>query len=278
MVSINKIPRSTTRNSSRSNAVTHSPPVSVAPSTDTSHVFSMANLTDITQSPLYMNNSDNPGLQLISIQLDGSNYDAWSAAMKIALDAKNKIRFIDGTPTRPKESHFSFRIWSRCNSMVKSWLLNSVSNQIYRSILRLNDAPNICCDLQGLFHMINLPRTFNLTQQVHDLHQGSMYLSEYFNTLQTLWDNLESYDEPDQLCICGNAAKHQLKIERSKIVKFLAGLNDSYAIIRRQIIMMKVLPSLVEVYNILDQDVVRRDSLLLQLLHLRFKSLKFLHW
>lgn len=54
--------------------------------------------------------------------------------------------------------------------------------------------------------------------------------------------------------MCGHAAALQLKAERAKIVKFLAGLNDSYGIIRRQIIMKKALPSLVEVYNILDQD------------------------
>jgi len=46
----------------------------------------------------------------------------------------------------------------------------------------------------------------------------------------------------------------QQKAEQAKIVKLLAGLNDSYAIIRRQIIAKKALPSLAEVYHILDQD------------------------
>lgn len=86
-----------------------------------------------------------------------------------------------------------------------------------------------------------------------------MSLSEYYTKLKTLWDNLESTDEPDLPCVCGNAAKIQLKAERAKIVKFLAGLNESYAIIRRQIIMKKALPSLVEIYNILDQDDSQRE-------------------
>ena len=50
--------------------------------------------------------------------------------MKIALDAKNKLAFIDGSIVRIAESHHNFRIWSRCNSMVKSWILNTVSKQI----------------------------------------------------------------------------------------------------------------------------------------------------
>ena len=201
-----------------------------------------------------LNNADHPGLSLISIQLDGPNYDDRNAVKCIALNAKNKIGFIDGTIIRPPDLDHTFRLWSRCNSMVKSWLLNSISPQIYRSILRLNDASDIWRDLHGRFHLTNLSRTFNLTQEIQDLRQGTMSLSEYYTTLKTLWDNLEGAYEPDKPFVCGNAASIQLKADRAKIVKFLAGLNESYNIIRRQIIMKKVLPSLDEIYNILDQD------------------------
>lgn len=94
-------------------------------------------------SPFHLTNGDNPGVAIISEVLDGSNYDNWKIAMNIALDAKNKIAFIDGSLIRPLESDRNFRIWSRCNSMVKSWILNSVSKQIYKSILRFNDASEI---------------------------------------------------------------------------------------------------------------------------------------
>lgn len=45
------------------------------------------------------------------------------------------------------------------------------------------------------------------------------------------------------------AARFQLKVGRARIMKFLAGLNESYEITRRQIIMKKVFPSLFDVYN-----------------------------
>ena len=144
-----------------------------------------------------MHTSDHPGLLLISIKLDGSHFDDWEAAMKIALDAKNKIGFVDGSILRPLESDLNFRVWSRCNSLVKSWILNSVSTQIYRSILRLNDATNVWRDLHRRFHMTNLPRTYNLTQEIHDLRQGSLSLSDYFTKLKTLWSSLESCEEAD---------------------------------------------------------------------------------
>lgn len=111
-------------------------------------------------SLFYLTSGDNPGLSIISENLDGTNYDNWSIAMTIALDVKNKLAFIDGSVARPLESHASFRIWSRCNSMVKSWILNSVSKQIYKSILRFNDAYEIWKDLHTRFHITNLLRSY----------------------------------------------------------------------------------------------------------------------
>lgn len=92
-------------------------------------------LSDPTQSPLFMHSADHPGLNIISLRLEETNYDDWSYAMRISLDAKNKIGFVDGSLPRPWSIDPMFRAWSRCNSMVKSWLLNAVSPQIYRSIL-----------------------------------------------------------------------------------------------------------------------------------------------
>lgn len=96
--------------------------------------------------------------------------------------------------------------------------------------------------------MSNLPRIFLLTQQIQYLCQGSMSLSNYYTQLKMLWDQLENYDEPERPCTCGKEATMQLKAKR--VVKFLAGLNKSYAVIRHQIIAKKALPSLAEVYHI----------------------------
>lgn len=252
MVSVKKIPRRSTRVANRT-APTASPAIT-GPDLQASRALIGADHAESIHSSFFMHTSDHPGLLLISIKLDGANFDDWEAAMKLGLDAKNKIGFVDGSLPRPPESDPNFCMWSRCNSLVKSWILNSVTTQIYRSILRLSDATDIWNDLHSRFHMTNLPRTYNLTQEIQDLRQGSLTHSDYYTKLKTLWSNLENCEEPDDSCVCGKAAQLQQKAERAKIVKFLAGLNESYAVIRRQIIMKKTLPSLTEVYNILDQD------------------------
>ena len=111
--------------------------------------------------------------------------------MTIILDAKKKSALIDGSLARPSNSHASFWIWSRCNSMVKFWILNSISKQIYKSILRFNDASEIWNDLSARFHITNLPRSYMLFQQIWSLQQGSMDLASYYKNLKTLRDKLD---------------------------------------------------------------------------------------
>ena len=128
--------------------------------------------------------------------------------------------------------------------MVKSWLLNSVSKQINGSILSFDDAAQIWKDIHDRFHKTNLPRTFQLVQQIQDLRQGSMDLSVYYTTLKTLWDNFDSSEVSDP-CVCCHSfncagqRQSQAKVDRSRTIKFLAGLNEKYPNICGQIITKK---------------------------------------
>ena len=72
---------------------------------------------------------DNPGSSIISEVLDDTNYCTWILAITIALDAKNKLCFVDGSLPRPPKNHPYYRTWFRWNSMVKSWILNSVTKR-----------------------------------------------------------------------------------------------------------------------------------------------------
>lgn len=112
-----------------------------------------------------MSSDDNPGVLIISEVLDGTNYSSWNIALTVALDSKNKIVFLDESlPTPSEKTHPYYRVWSRCNSMVNSWILNSVTKQIYGSILRFNDASEMWNDLMVHFHIISQSRSYQITQ------------------------------------------------------------------------------------------------------------------
>lgn len=112
-------------------------------------------LFNITHSPFHLTNSDNSGLSIVSEVLDGKKYDNWCIVMTKVLDEKNKFMCINGSIARPIYFHHSFRIWSQCYSMVKSWTLNSGSKNIYKSNLKFNDTLKIWKDISTRFHITN---------------------------------------------------------------------------------------------------------------------------
>lgn len=80
--------------------------------------------------------------------------------MTIALNAKNKLDFVDGTILQQNASNMLAGIWSRCNSMVASWILNAVSKEITDSLLYLDTAQAILSDLRERFQPSNAPSIF----------------------------------------------------------------------------------------------------------------------
>jgi hypothetical protein len=42
--------------------------------------------------------------------------------MEMALTAKNKIYFLDGSIPKPSSTDSSFSAWTRCNTMALSWI------------------------------------------------------------------------------------------------------------------------------------------------------------
>ncbi|KAL6312522.1 hypothetical protein AAG906_021215 [Vitis piasezkii] len=105
-----------------------------------------------SSSPYFLHNGDHPGLNLVSNLLTGANYHTWRRAMLMALTAKNKVGFVDGTISRPMSHDLIYGAWNRCNSMISSWIINVVSREIADSLLYLDSACDIWRDLNDRFN------------------------------------------------------------------------------------------------------------------------------
>ncbi len=119
-----------------------------------------------------------------------------------ALNAKNKLGFMDGSIPRPLVSDLLFGVWSRCNSMVTSWLLNSISKYIAESLLYLDTAVEVWKDLHDHFHQSNGPRIFQIKQKMLGLSRGSSDVNTYYTRLKIHWDELKEF-LPIPICHCG---------------------------------------------------------------------------
>ncbi|KAL0443952.1 UNVERIFIED_CONTAM: hypothetical protein Slati_2117900 [Sesamum latifolium] len=94
---------------------------------------------------------DNPGATLVYILLDGSNFLSWSRSVRLALGAKWKLGFIDGTCTKPVGNSDEIEQWECVDCMVVSWLLNSIQKDIAEAFIYTTSARNLWEELETRF-------------------------------------------------------------------------------------------------------------------------------
>ncbi|XP_075112184.1 uncharacterized protein LOC142182122 [Nicotiana tabacum] len=122
--------------------------------------------------PYFLRPSDSPGMNLVNTNFDGKSYGGWRRSILIALSAKNKVGFIDGTCLAPSSETPDFKLWNRCNDMVISWLLNSLSREIGESVIYSKTAKHLWDDLEDRFGQSNGAKMYHLQKELSDLVQG----------------------------------------------------------------------------------------------------------
>ncbi|XP_047263804.1 uncharacterized protein LOC124896293 [Capsicum annuum] len=120
--------------------------------------------------PLYLQPCDSPGSTLVSIQLSGSeNYALRSRYMKIDLLGKCKLGFVDGKCSKDKFPPSLHESWERCNDIILSWIMNSVSKELLSGVVYACNAQKVWKDLQERFDKVDGSRIFYLHKEIATL-------------------------------------------------------------------------------------------------------------
>ncbi|XP_031093732.1 uncharacterized protein LOC115998329 [Ipomoea triloba] len=215
-----------------------------------------------TQSnPYYLHINENPALELVSFPMDGTNYHQWARAMSMALSCKNKVAFVNGAITKPSTENLErYLAWERCNDMVVSWIVCTLSPTIGRSVLWIDTAYGIWNDMKRRFIKQDLFRMAEIKCQIYQTKQGDISLNEYFTNQKFLWDELAIL-RPPMSCACITKCDCGKKIddmneqaEKDKLSIFLIGLHEKYTGARNQIMLMRPLPDVNEAYSMIAQQ------------------------
>ncbi|XP_047268014.1 uncharacterized protein LOC124898408 [Capsicum annuum] len=161
---------------------------------------------DVT-SPLYMHPSENDGSTLLPVVFDGNGYRSWKRSVLRALSMKNKTGFINEKCKRPTEDSPILTHWERCDDMVTSWLLNSLSKDLADSLQCVNNAQE-------------------LWQELED---------RYYTKMKRIWVELGTIDASTSCsceCTCGAKASLHKAEQARRLIQFLMGLNEVYTIVR----------------------------------------------
>ena len=141
--------------------------------------------------------------------------------------------------------------------MVISWLLNAVIKDIGQSILFSSTAREIWLQLERRFGEVDSTKLFRVQRDLCLISQNNLSVADYFTQIKKLWDDYNGLISTPH-CNCGVKCASLIaayKLVRDKqLIQFLVGLNDDDKIARGGILMMKPLPNIDQVYNIILQE------------------------
>ncbi|XP_019225479.1 PREDICTED: uncharacterized protein LOC109207052 [Nicotiana attenuata] len=202
------------------------------------------------------------GMALVSSPFDGRGFPGWKRSVVIAISTKKKLCFINGSCVEPTMDGKDYPLWSRCNDMVTSWLLNSLTKEIGDSVIYSRTAKDLWSSLEQRFGQSSGAKLYHLQKEISKTIQGNNSIPGYFTTLKRLWDELDSLNSHlGCTCACNYDGKRKMAkfMEDQRVIQFLMGLNDAYAQARGNILMLSPTPSMDQTYSLLLQDESQRE-------------------
>ncbi|XP_071690729.1 uncharacterized protein [Rutidosis leptorrhynchoides] len=171
--------------------------------------------------PLYLHPSDTSGAPLITQKLKGTeNYNVWSCALKLALQTKNKLGFIDGSCARfeYEDDDIAESVWT---------------------------------EIKETYDKIDASVTFNLYQNINSCSQAGQPLSDYYHKLNAMWRQFDNMIKIDDIVSANKSFQEHNQF--LKLMQFLMGLDDVYVPIRSQILTSDPVPNVKTAFSIISR-------------------------
>ncbi|XP_076950380.1 uncharacterized protein LOC143623330 [Bidens hawaiensis] len=223
------------------------------------------NDTQISQldinNPLNLHASDSSTLTIINLKLKGTkNYFIWANSMKLALQVKNKYGFVTGSCVKPTDDVVLASQWDRCNSIVLTWILNSISEELYVELVYSQLAVKVWEDMKETYDKVDGSVIFNLYQKINGLSLNGTSVADYYHKLNTMWKQFDSMVQLPS-CSCQASKSFNDFNHLIKLMQFLMGLDDIYQPIRSNLLTREPLPSVKVAFSIVSRKESHRNSI-----------------
>ena len=123
-------------------------------------------------------------LPITGHKLTDQNYLQWSQSVRLFICGKGKDDYLTGVAEAPSSEDSKYKIWKTENSMVMSWLLNSMTKETCEDFMFYKTAKEIWDAAKETYSdNENTSDLFEIKGLLNDLRQGESTVTQYFNTL-----------------------------------------------------------------------------------------------
>jgi len=125
-------------------------------------------------------------------------------------------------------------------------------------VIFIDSAAAMCSDLQERFSQSNGPRVFQMQKKIFVLAQGNNSVNAYYTQLKGLCNELLNF-RPVSNCSCSGSKVLVEHHHQEYVFHFLMGLNEYFANIRGQILLIDHLPPINKVFSLVIQEERQRE-------------------
>ncbi|XP_071719254.1 uncharacterized protein [Rutidosis leptorrhynchoides] len=171
-----------------------------------------------------------------------------------ALQTNNKLGFIDGTCVRfeYEDDEVLLGQWDRCNLVVLTWILMSLSEDVYNGQIFSKTAESDWSELKETCDKVDASVTFNLYQKINSCTQSGQSLFDYYHKLNAMWRQFDDMIKFDDIVSANKSFPEHSQF--LKLMQFLMRLDDVYTPIRSHILTSDHVPSVKIAFSITSRD------------------------
>ncbi|XP_073120152.1 uncharacterized protein [Henckelia pumila] len=135
-------------------------------------------VTEKSTTPYHLSANDSPENIITQVQLRGENYNEWARAMRTALRAK-KIWLHCGSIKHTSDDSTEQEDWWTVNSMLVSWILNTIEPVLRSTITYQEIAKELWDDIKERLSVGNGPRIQQLKYELIECKQQGLTIMNY---------------------------------------------------------------------------------------------------
>ena len=185
----------------------------------------------------------------ISIKLDGANYRVWSQIMDMHIANRRKKGYITGRKVAPAENNPNYDEWEAEDVLVKSWLINSMTDKLMAHFVQCETAKEVWDAIKRSYLDVSDPsQVYELMEKSFQSRQGGCPLSKNYNELNSIFLELD-YHRPNDTESTNDIEKLRKRTIEDRIYIFLVGLDHNLDQVSGRILATSPLPSLEEAYS-----------------------------
>ena len=145
-----------------------------------------------TQNP----NTESHPVQITTIRLNGDNFLRWSQSVRMYIRGRGKIGYLTGQKAAPATEDPMYATWDAENSMVMTWLVNSMNEEICPNYMCYSTAKELWDNVNQMYSDLgNQSQVYELTLKLGEIRQGEESVTKYFNSLKLLWQDLDLFND-----------------------------------------------------------------------------------